>query len=120
MEETNTRTRICNLCGKTVTYKVRTNDGYAWCGHNRGSSSYEEIGNECNCTEYKRMRLNCRYYNDNSKVCNNRQVIADYNKKIEETFFNIEMTSFIGIKTPTRHCNYWELSQNIAKQVFND
>lgn len=35
MEETYTRTRICNLCGKTVTYKVRTNDGYDWCGHNK-------------------------------------------------------------------------------------
>ena len=119
MEQTYTKTRVCNLCGKTITYKVRTTDGYDWHGHQRGSSSYEEIGNECDCTKYKRMCLNCRYYDDISKVCNNRQVIADYNKKIEESFFNIEMTNSIGIKTPTKHCNYWELSQTIAKQIFS-
>lgn len=120
MEQTHTRTRICNLCGKTITYEVRTDDGYDWCGHQRSSGSYEEIGNECNCTEYKRMCLNCRSYNNISKVCNNLQVIKDYNSKIEESFFDIEMKSFIGIKTPTKHCDYWELSQTIAKQVFSE
>lgn len=119
MEETYTKTRICKLCGKTITYKVYTNDGYDWCGHKRGSGSYKEIGNECNCIEYKRMCLNCKYYNDISEICNNRKVIEDYNKKIEESFFNLEMTSFIGIKNPTKHCDYWELSQSIAKQVFS-
>lgn len=119
MEQTYTKTRVCELCGKTITYKVHINDGYDWHGHQRGSSSYEEIGNECDCTKYKRMCLNCRYYNDISKVCSNRQVIADYNKKIEESFFNIEMTNSIGIKTPTKHCNYWELSKTIAKQIFS-
>ena len=120
MEQTYTKTRVCKLCGKTITYKVHTNDGYDWHGHQRDSSSCVEIGNECDCTKYRRMCLNCKYYNDISKVCNNSQVIADYNKKIEESFFNIEMTSVIGIKTPTRHCNYWELSQTIAKQVFGE
>jgi hypothetical protein len=119
MEKTYTKTRVCELCGKTITYKVYIDDGFDWLGHQRGSSSCKEIGNECNCTKYKRMCLNCKYYNNINEVCNNQQVIADYNKKIEESFFNIEMKSFIGIKTPTRHCDYWELSQNIAKQVFN-
>lgn len=119
MEETYTKTRICKLCGKTITYQIRTDDGYDWCGHHRGSGSYVEINNECDCTEYKRMCLNCKYYDDRGKVCNNRKVIDDYNKKIEESFFNLEMTSFIGIKNPTKHCDYWELSQSIAKQVFS-
>lgn len=119
MEETSEKTRICELCGKTINYKVRIDDGYDWNGHHRGNGSYKEIGNECNCTKYKRMCINCKYYNDISKLCNNRKVIADYNKKIEESFFNIEMTTSIGIKTPTRCCDYWELSQHIAKQVFS-
>lgn len=119
MEETYKKTRVCKLCGKTITYTVCTDDGYDWHGHHRGSGSYKEIGNECNCTKYKRMCINCKYYNDISKVCNNREVITDYNKKIEESFFNIEMTTSIGIKTPIRCCDYWELSQHIAKQVFS-
>ena len=118
MEETYTKTRICKLCGKTITYEVYTSDGYDWHGHQRSSGSYKEIGNECNCTEYKRMCLNCKYYNDINKVCTNRKVIDDYNKKIEESFFNLEMTTSIGIKDPTKHCDYWEVSQSIAKQVF--
>ena len=118
MEETYTKTRICKLCGKTITYKVYTSDGYDWLGHQRSSGSYVEIDNECNCTEYKRMCLNCKHYNDINKACNNRKVIDDYNKKIEESFFNLEMTTSIGIKDPTKHCDYWEVSQSIAKQVF--
>lgn len=120
MEESYTRTRICKLCGKPIIYNVRTNDGYDWNGHQRGTGSSEEIGNECNCSKYKRMCLNCKYYNDISKDCNNKKVIDEYNKKIEETFFNLEMTSVIGIKTPTRHCGHWELSQRIAKQLFSE
>jgi hypothetical protein len=65
------------------------------------------------------MCLNCKYYDSGGKVCNNCKVIENYNKKIEESFYNIEMTKFIGIKNPTKHCGYWELSQNIAKQVFS-
>ena len=120
MVEIDIKTRICKLCGKPVVYKVRTNDGYDWSGHHRSAGNSEEIGNECNCSEYKRMCLNCKYYNDMSKDCNNKKVIDEYNKKIEETFFNLEMTSFIGIKTPTRHCKHWELSQQIAKQLFSE
>ena len=45
---------------------------------------------------------------------------ADYKKKIEGTFFDLEMPNFIGIKTPIKHCNYWELSQSIANQVFSE
>ena len=120
MEETYTKTRICKLCGKTITYKDRSSDGYDWCGHQRGSSTYEEIGNECNCVEYKRMCLNCKYYDDIREVCKNSKVIEDYKKKIEEPFFKVEITNFIGIQTPTNHCKFWELSQSIAKQVFSE
>jgi hypothetical protein len=66
------------------------------------------------------MCLNCRYYDDISEVCKNSEVIEDYKKKIEEPFFKVEITNFIGIQTPTKHCNYWELSQSIAKQVFSE
>lgn len=44
MEETYTKTRICKLCGKTITYKVHTSDGYDWHGHQRSSGYLNLFG----------------------------------------------------------------------------
>jgi hypothetical protein len=118
MEKTETCSRICELCGKTINYTVKSWDGTDWCGHQRGNSGYLEIGNECDCREYKRMCLNCEYYNSITKKCCNSQNIKEYNAKIEETFFDIQAVETIGIKIPTKCCNNWELDNKIAMRLF--
>lgn len=109
------KTRQCNLCGKIIEYTVIENDGRDWCGHQRGSSSSRTEGYECNCTEYKRMCLNCSYYS--AKTCYNQKAIDTFKQRISDSVFDVDIKE-LKIKDPTKHCSHWTVSAEVAKTVF--
>lgn len=115
METIEKRTRQCKLCGKTIEYSVITEDGTDWCGHQRGSVTTKTSGYECDCTQYKRMCLNCVFYNGTK--CVNEDTISTYLQKCENENFVIDIKQLL-IKNPTKHCDNWALSQSVAKEVF--
>ena len=115
MKTTEKRTRQCKLCGKTIEYSIITEDGIDWCGHHRGKVTTQTSGYECNCTQYKRMCLNCAHYANSA--CTNKNTIADYQKKLDNEIFAIDVKNLL-IKKPTKHCPNWELSQSVAKELF--
>lgn len=115
METSEEKKRICNLCGKVINYKVITDDGTDWCGHQRGQSSNRTIGYECDCTQYKRMCMNCEHYN--SPYCNNTETISLYQKKYEDEIFAIDISE-LRIKDATKKCKYWKLARKIAEELF--
>lgn len=121
MDERTQYTRICPLCGKEINYEVVYNDGTDWCGHHRGTASSETYGYECECdkVQFKRMCLNCCYYNDITNSCSNKKVIEDYKSKIEnaESPFSVDKIS-INIKKPTNSCKKWDIDNNIASSIF--
>lgn len=120
MEETITKKRICPLCGKTIHYRIVNDDGVDWLGHQRGSSRSDIIGYECECDSitFKKMCLNCTYYN--SDTCTNKNVVQEYKKSIEkeDSPFALENIS-ISIKKPTNACKCWAVNNSIASKFFN-
>lgn len=117
MKTTEKKTRQCRLCGKTIEYSIITEDGMDWCGHQRGKTTTQTSGYECdcNCTQYKRMCLNCAYYKDNK--CVNEKTISTYLPKYENENFVIEVKQLL-LKNPTKHCINWEISKSVAREVF--
>lgn len=121
MEERTSHTRRCPLCGKEIHYEIISDDGSDWCGHQRGHSSSQTIGCECECdkVKFKRMCFNCCYYNESSNICSNKEVVEEYKLKIEndKSPFKIDKLS-IKIKKPTNSCKEWTLDADIASSIF--
>ena len=115
METITCKTRVCNLCGKTIHYKDVTDDGMDWCGHQRGQSTSRTIGYECDCKRYKKMCRNCIHYNGHS--CTNEKTIAKYQKKYADEIFAIDIKELI-IKDANKKCEYWQLSPKVANELF--
>lgn len=107
--------RQCVLCGKTINYVLVEDDGYDWEGHHRSSGSSYTVNDSCNCTQYKRMCLNCRWYT--GTACSNQTTVENYVKKLNNDVFDIDV-KILGIKKPTKCCDNWELSKNIANNLF--
>ena len=120
MENTKKHKRICNLCGKEIIYTEYTNDGRDWMGHQRGTPTTKIYDYDCGCESsvYKKMCLNCKFYKTHYCTC--EDTIKDYNSKIQEDFFDVQAVDTIKIKTPTKHCMFWKISDTIANQIFND
>ena len=120
MTEVENKTRICDLCGKTIHYKVIDDDGRDWCGHQRGKPSYNIVDNGCTCTpnDYKKMCLNCNHYVDGQ--CINKETITKFNTTFnDDDLFDIQITS-IKIKNPVKHCEFWTLRHCIGQRLFKD
>lgn len=117
METSINKTRICHLCGKTINYKVVTEDGFDWHGHQRCVSSSKTIGYDCTCSskQYKRMCMNCAHYDN--PYCKNKETISHYKNKYNDEIFAIDISE-LRIKDATKKCKYWELSKTIAEEVF--
>lgn len=115
MENIINKTRFCEKCGKKISYKLIEEDGRDWMGHRRGTEKSYTIGYECNCTDYKRMCLNCKHYQE--KNCCNSKTIEEYKQKITNDVFDVKL-QVLGIKDPTKHCNNWEISKVISEEIF--
>lgn len=119
MDEVNHFNRNCNFCGKEISYTISHSDGVDWLGHHRSSSASYTNGYDCECDEvkFKKMCLNCKYYNELS--CNNKKVIEEHKKSLEQSDspFCIESIK-ISIKKPTNSCKCWAISDEIVNKIF--
>lgn len=121
MEERVTKQRTCPLCGKIIDYVYVSDDGADWCGHQRGSGSSGTYGYECTCDNihFKKMCLNCLFYNENYNMCDNEKVIEQYKEEIQkkDSPFELNIISVL-IKKPTNSCKCWELKKEFINKLF--
>lgn len=118
MRTSTRKTRICPLCGKTITYTEWVEDGRDWLGHGYGHADSGTSGYECSCDslQFKQACYNCRF--NVSGSCKNSKVMEEYRQKINADMpFNIE-TFNMKIKHPERSCGHWEVSELIIFKLF--
>ena len=119
MKERVDKVKICEFCGREIHYATIYEDGYDWMGHQRGYAHSYDTGCDCICEqkEFKRMCLNCRFYNEFNE-CFCEDTIKQYNDSLQEDFFDVKAVTTLKIKTPTKHCNFWKLRDEVANKIF--
>ena len=112
------RKTTCLFCGKTREYIDIKDDGYDWCGHQRGlTKTYiEDDGCDCvfgkiehNKTTIKEMCKNCRFY-DGINCAN------DHKLREVSSFFNCG--DKLAVKDSTKNCVYWKLDTKIFERLL--
>lgn len=119
MVTTTQHTRVCEFCGKEIHYKCVEEDGRDWHGHQRGTSKSYKVGFECTCnkTQCKKMCVNCKHYN---LTCISEKHLFKINNSLKEysDLVVLPKITFLKVKDITKCCEFWELKEEIAKQVF--
>lgn len=119
MTERVNKVKICEFCGREIHYETIYDDGRDWMGHHRGHAHSYDTDHDCICKqkEFKKMCLNCRFYNI-SKECFCEDTIKQFNDNLKEDFFDVKIVESLKIKNPTKHCDFWKVNDNIANKIF--
>ena len=122
MDTVTTYNETCPFCGRILTHKVRSEDGYDWEGHKRGSPSATVHKQTCSCAfgalvetmpHVKNMCLNCISCENGS--CTSKLHLQEMSKMME----NFEIcTDQFRIKDAKGSCSHHQLDNKIFCKLF--